>query len=694
MAIAPVRKLHVIAHRRQQAELMAVLQKTGAAEIRSSSIAAGEAEPRPDEQRLDSRLRRIDEALRVLKPFFPAETMAEKLYPVRPKYSERALQRLESDFDLEAFLSECEERGSELEQLQTGLSRLEEERRGLMPWISLDAPPSALRSTARLDVSAGRLPVTHKAAFTRELEKIGSAFVAVREDARHLYGVALCLRACGPRIAAAASEHGFEQVKLPDIDELPAARISAIEAERKRISDRVGEVRESYRELASRRAELRAMRDVTAVRLGRLQAERLVGHTRATFSLEGWVPAAKIEGLRRRLAAKFPLAVVEDYEPGAHEKVPVILETPPLVRPFGLVLDLYGLPRYGTVDPSAVMAAFFALFFGLCLTDAGYGILLAAVTGLVLLRAPRPLPPSRKRFLQMFFLCGIATTAAGAAAGGWFGVSVPWRLFDPLEDLMLFAFLALSVGTLHLFAGLALRIAGLARQGKVFEALVDHGIWMVLVVALFGLAASSSGAAPPWAAGAARTGAVLSAVVIVFFQGRNEEEGGAVTARRLIWGAAALLMAAWLLGALRPWSGIAALLVLSALPLLLKFPVRRVLLQMGLGLYALYGVTGYLSDILSYSRLVALGLGTGIVALVVNKMAGVALGAPGVGVVAAGAVLVVGHLFNVLINLLGAFVHSCRLQYVEFFTKFYESGGKPLVPFRFETKYITIDEQA
>ena len=101
-----------------------------------------------------------------------------------------------------------------------------------------------------------------------------------------------------------------------------------------------------------------------------------------------------------------------------------------------------------------------------------------------------------------------------------------------------------------------------------------------------------------------------------------------------------------------------------------------------------------MSDILSYSRLVALGLATGIVALVVNKMAAVALGTPWIGVLLAGAVLVAGHLFNLLITLLGAFVHSCRLQYVEFFTKFYESGGRPFRPFRMENRYITLEEQA
>ena len=187
---------------------------------------------------------------------------------------------------------------------------------------------------------------------------------------------------------------------------------------------------------------------------------------------------------------------------------------------------------------------------------------------------------------------------------------------------------------------------------------------------------------------------LLAALAIVFFQGRPKEEGGKGKIRHLVWAGAALLTGLWILGTGRPWTGLGALALLGAEPALLRGSAKGVLARLGLGLYALYGITGYLSDVLSYSRLVALGLGTGIVALVVNKMAGVASATPVIGLVMAGAVFVVGHLFNIMINLLGAFVHSCRLQYVEFFTKFYESGGRPFRPFRIDTRYITLEEKA
>ena len=112
-------------------------------------------------------------------------------------------------------------------------------------------------------------------------------------------------------------------------------------------------------------------------------------------------------------------------------------------------------------------------------------------------------------------------------------------------------------------------------------------------------------------------------------------------------------------------------------------------LRLALGLYDIYNLTGWLSDLLSYSRLLALGLATGVIAQVINQMGSMA-GDGVFGAIVFAIVFVVGHLFNLAINMLGAYVHTCRLQYVEFFGKFYEGGGSPFRPFRENTKYVDI----
>ena len=119
---------------------------------------------------------------------------------------------------------------------------------------------------------------------------------------------------------------------------------------------------------------------------------------------------------------------------------------------------------------------------------------------------------------------------------------------------------------------------------------------------------------------------------------------------------------------------------------------RNPVLRLALGAYDLYNITGWLSDVLSYSRLLALGLATGVIASVINQM-GSMLPNNVIGIIFFILIFIVGHSMNLAINLLGAYVHTNRLQFVEFFGKFYEGGGRPFNPFRENTKYAEIKEE-
>jgi vacuolar-type H+-ATPase subunit I/STV1 len=229
------------------------------------------------------------------------------------------------------------------------------------------------------------------------------------------------------------------------------------------------------------------------------------------------------------------------------------------------------------------------------------------------------------------------------------------------------------------------------RHGRVLAPLLDQGLWITMIAPLLALLGVRAGKLPVSLQPALALLALASALGIVFFHGRGEPRGDRREwPHHLLWGGLAIALSLYLLGHVRPWSGFAAGALALAEIALLRGRVLQGLGRVGLGLYSLYGVSGYLSDLLSYSRLVALGLGSGTVAMVVNTMASQALGIPVVGFVAAGLIFAVGHLFNLAINLLGAYVHSCRLQYVEFFTKFYESGGRAYAPFRAAAKHVTI----
>ncbi len=280
------------------------------------------------------------------------------------------------------------------------------------------------------------------------------------------------------------------------------------------------------------------------------------------------------------------------------------------------------MPAPFEVDPNPVMSIFYVVFFGMMLSDAGYGIVLALATG-IYLKVKQPKKTTEK-LIKLIFLGGISAIFWGILFGGWFGDLLSFvplfrpRWFNPLEDPMTLLLWSFVFGGVHIVVGMAVKAYLLIREGKWLSALYDIGLWYVVFGGLL-----------LWFFAGTLWLFVLGLAGLVLTQGRAE-----------------------------------------------KKPFKK----LSKGLLSLYDITGFLSDILSYSRLLALGLATGVIGQVVNTMA--SLGGDGIfGKILFVLVLLVGHTFNIAINTLGAYVHASRLQYVEFYGKFYSGGGKPFVPF-------------
>ena len=308
---------------------------------------------------------------------------------------------------------------------------------------------------------------------------------------------------------------------------------------------------------------------------------------------------------------------------------------------------MYSLPLATEIDPTAIMAPFYFIFFGLMLSDAAYGIILSAACFALMKKFK--LEGTMKKLVKLLFFGGISTFIWGALFGGWFGdavavftrtflgreIAMPVIWFDPLEEPMTLLIFSIILGAIHLFVGMGIQAYMLIKDGKPWDALFDIGFWYMLIIGLVLFALGGSVAAILSTIGMWL--AIVGAVGILLTGGRNKKGFGKITG----------------------------------------------------GLGSLYGITSYLSDALSYSRLLALGLATGVVAKVVNILGSLA-GSGIVGLIVFIAVFLFGTVFNLAINVLGAYVHSCRLQYVEFFGKFYTGGGKGFVPLTENTKFVKI----
>jgi len=357
--------------------------------------------------------------------------------------------------------------------------------------------------------------------------------------------------------------------------------------------------------------------------------------------ITGWVPTSQKKLLSNSLRQYGCCCEYREAERG--ESFPVLMKNSRLVAPFASITEMYSLPDSRSIDTNWAIGLFFFIFFGMMLSDAGYGLILM-LGGFSAARL-LDLSAGAKRFMKMIGICGISTTIWGIIYGSFFGdapeqvaqtffgvtFEIP-SLIDPLNEPMTVLMLSCLLGVVHIFLGMGIKGYLMIRQGHIWEAVFDVGFWYVFLAGLTMLLLPQ----PFKTAGAVIS--IAGGIGLVLTQGRHR-------------------------------------------PTLLG--------KLATGVMSLYDITGYFSDVLSYSRILALGLATGVVASVVNIM-GTMTGGGILGFLVFVLIFAAGHALNLGINALGAYVHSARLQYVEFFGKYYQGGGSKFEPLRIDTEYVRV----
>ena len=411
--------------------------------------------------------------------------------------------------------------------------------------------------------------------------------------------------------------------------------------------------------------DLRFLLDYEILRLDRFAVVPKLVNASKVFVLKGYVPMKYMNKLTNILTSKFPMDIQIQNVDENDTDAPVLLRNNGYSSPLETVIESYSLPSTEDVDPTIAVSLFYYFMFGLMLSDAGYGfiIFMASLLGLVMFKDN--LEPGLKKTLKMYLFCGISTIFWGVMFGSYFGdivdvvsqkffgttVSIQPMWFFPVKEPMRLLTFSLIVGIIHLFAGMFLKGVTLAKKGDYKGVFAEVVLWYGLLIGCIILLMSTEMLRnvfkydfllPSTLIAFGKYLALLSAIGIILTNGTAENFG----------------------------------------------------VKIAQGLYALYGISGYLSDVLSYSRLLALGLATGVIASVINMMAGMLVDSSGkiLGGILFAIVIIGGHIFNLGINALGAYVHTNRLQYVEFFGKFYEGGGEKFNPLKMNTKYFKFKE--
>ena len=470
--------------------------------------------------------------------------------------------------------------------------------------------------------------------------------------------VLTCLREEHHLVEKIYSTSRIIRYDFSDISSVPSEYAALLGSEIESYRSKKDSLIDFRKDAAKHISDFEILYDYLGICSDKMKADISMEDSAVTFRLEGWIPARNEVSVKSELEDDF-ICHIEFSEPGENELPPTKLENGFVGASVEPVESMYSLLKYGELDPSVISAFFYALFFGFMFSDAGYGIILTIACIVILIKCK--LKTNMKKNITLFLFSGISTTFWGIIFGSWFGnlfqtvslgnFAIKPLWFDPQDSANTEHFLAftLLLGVIHLYAAYAMKAANLIARGKWIDAICDVFFWYIFY-----------------------TGEILFLLPYIPYYGQTQ-----FCADFHKYGIYLL--------------GIGFVLILFTKGRKSKNPF----IKLFGGITCLYSLVDMLSDCLSYTRLMAMGLATSVIINVFNSIAASAAGLDTVGITFRFIVFVVifvaANLFNFAINALGAYVNACRLTYIEFFGKFYEGDGREYTPLAYNTEYIYIE---
>lgn len=670
MAVLQMQRVSICALKKDRKSILEKLQSMGILEI-SQVADEDDAFSRMDTMNarvsFEKKANIADQALDVLDGYAPeSKSMFASLEGKKLIGSSRfqsAVADKEKIMDTAADLIQT---SKVIAEKKAAILKLENQIESLTPYLSLEVPMN-YSGTKKVAMFIGTMAAETQlqdvystlAEQLPEVEAVDIQIISSDQDA--VYLAVLCMRKDASKVEEVLRSAGFARPAQLS-EEVPSVKTQELKESIQQLNNEIKEQEDKIKSCAEERERLRYISDYFRMRAEKYEVLGTLPQSQRTFVISGYTAKKFVPALEKAIGANYD-CVMDVEEVGEEEEVPTILQNNSFSRSWEGIVESYGLPKRGEFDPTTIMSFFYVFFFGMMLSDAAYGAILAIACFVLLKKFPR-MSPGMYQSIKLFMFCGISTVIWGILFGGYFGNIVdvvsakffgttitPAALwFVPLNDPMKLLVYSMLFGVIHLFVGLGIKGYMCIKNRQFMDFFCDVVLWFCLVVglilmllpsSLFASIAQTEIVFPDVVNLMAKVLAIFGAVGIVLMSGRGTKNPG---------------------------------------------------IRLALGAYDLYNITGWLSDVLSYSRLLALGLATGVIASVINQMGSMV---PNniFGIIAFIVIFIVGHALNLAINLLGAYVHTNRLQFVEFFGKFYEGGGKPFEPFCADTKYVDIKEE-
>lgn len=653
MAIVKMKKVHLLALNSDRERLLRELQifrniqfedVKNLEDFSSEALSKFESLKSEDDiAKIDDELSKTSYVIDLISKYNPEISGIKGLIEGLPNYTFEEMEEEVEKIDFNEKYSYIKDLGDKISVIESRISRKREVYKEVEPLENLDIPPSELSKIRRFDSVIGGVSLKLLDGFIEAIEKTeGVYFENIGNHKEEAYFFIISERGAHESLSEAFRIGNFNKIKL-DIEDKPRNALKKIEIE---ISELEKEKSSITEELGANDSILKNFKlrfeYLSNLKL-RESAKSSFMNTNRVLTLSGYCPDFEISRLEKSVKDVCGENFSIEYEDVDRddEDVPILLKNNRFARIFESVTSTYALPKYNEVDPTPLYAPIYALFFGMMSADAGYGVVLFLLTTLGLKICN--FSPDMKKNVKFFQLLGVSTAIWGFLYGSYFGASIPgmWRLFDLSTQFMTILVISIIMGGIHLYYGLAIKAYMQIRDRLYLDMFFDVVSWYIVLTSIIALLLSLAGVISSEYSQISKYGMYLG-LILLLVGGARASEGN--IAQRIV-----------------------------------------------AGLYNIYGISSYIGDFVSYSRLMALGMSGGYIAFSVNMIASMVWGKTFLGYIAAIAILIFFHAFNLFLSCLGAYVHSLRLIYVEFFGKFYEGGGKAFKVFRNKSKYINLD---
>ena len=556
-------------------------------------------------------------------------------------YTFNELEKEANSYDYITDFNELSEISKKIDSNNQKITAIDNSIKEISPWKSIKEPIEDLNSFRKLKFIMGYLP-------TKSLEKFRTSIVDLKSTyfeeidivGRNSYCIIFTNQLEKEAIYENLRLNSFSEVNL-EIKGVVSEEIQRLEDEKKILEEENSKLTDEIKKFT---VNLQKMQSVYEYYQNLSLRNTVVSNFKATDKLDiiqGYIPADKennFKELLEKLSASKVYLEIEDAKKDDPD-VPIILKNNKIASLFESVTKMYALPKYDEVDPTFILSIFYWIFFGMMVADFAYGLILFVGSGIALMTLK--FNDSTKKFLKFFFALSFSTMIWGLIYGSAFGdlITLPTQILDSSKDFMTVLMLSLAFGGVHLAFGLGMKAYVLIKNGNPMDAFYDVFLWYLTLTTVILVIVGKVITLPSIVNTIAFYGMIVGMLGIIAFGARDSKS-----------------IAGRIAG----------------------------------GLYSLYGITSYIGDFVSYLRLMALGLAGGFIAVAINIIVKMLVGGGIVGIIFGVIVFVFAQLFNIFLSFLSAYVHTSRLMYVEFFSKFYEGGGKAFKKFRSENKYIEV----